>query len=282
MKRLLVTGGTGYLGRKVVQLACKWEVTYTWFRTPPDKGMRGQSRQIDLRDSKEVRHLLSDCHPDAIIHTACSDRHEEAIVPAAQNITDGAAQGAIRLVYVSTDMVLDGNLPPYYDEAPPCPVSSYGRAKAEVERLISDSVRSAAIVRTSLIFGVDPLDRQTRWLVDGLKTGRDVHLFSDEYRCPIWVNNLAEALLELANGHYSGLLNVAGTQSLNRWQFGMMMLSLLGLQAGENVKPAKLAESGMLRPPNLTLDTCRARRLMQTQLLTVEEAIKQIHAARAP
>ena len=281
MKKLLVTGGTGYLGHRVTQLAEEWEVTYTWFQTNPDVDLDGHAKQVDLRDYDEVQKLFEECHPDAIIHTACSDRSENSIVTAARNISVAADFHDTRLVHVSTDMVLDGNKPPYDEEAPACPVSSYGRAKAKAESLVTENVRSAVIVRTSLIFGVDPIDRQTRWLVDGLESGHEVRLFKDEYRCPIWVDNIATALLELAGINYAGFLNVAGRQVLSRWKFGMMMLELLRLQPGQNILPAHLEDSGMTRPANLTLDTSLAQGLMRTPLLRVDEAIERIHTGRA-
>ena len=77
----------------------------------------------------------------------------------------------------------------------------------------------ALIVRPSLIYGFDPIDKQTAWLVDGIKKANG-EVFVDEYRCPIWVDNLAQALLEVAESKLSGILNVAGpptTQSLGVW-----------------------------------------------------------------
>lgn len=276
MKKLLVTGGSGYLGKRVVELAHNWDVTYTWFRKPPKDALRGDPKQVDLCDLDQVQQMVMACDPDIIIHTACSDRSEDAIVPAASNISTLASQQSVRLVHVSTDMVLDGKHPPYRDEAKPCPLSSYGAAKANAELMVRDVVQSALVVRTSLIFGTDPLDRQTTWLVEGLEKRLELRLFQDEYRCPIWVDNLATALLELANSDLSGFLNVAGSQSVNRWQLGMKLLSFLGLQSEKNVRPAKLSESGMLRPADLTLDTRRARAYLRTPLLTVDEALEQM------
>ena len=84
----------------------------------------------------------------------------------------------------------------------------------------------ALIVRPSLIYGFDPIDKQTAWLVDGIKKANG-EVFVDEYRCPIWVDNLAQALLEVAESKLSGILNVAGPQRLNRWEYGLKLLNHL-------------------------------------------------------
>ncbi|MBK8539632.1 MAG: sugar nucleotide-binding protein [Ardenticatenia bacterium] len=60
----------------------------------------------------------------------------EAVVSAAQ------ASGA-RLVHLSTEAVLDGQQSPYLDDAPPCPVSPYGKAKAEAGRCRGEGGRPA-------------------------------------------------------------------------------------------------------------------------------------------
>ncbi len=56
----------------------------------------------------------------------------------------------------------------------------------------------AAVVRTSLLLRADPPDRTTAWVVDSLRRGEPVRLFTDELRCPIAAADLAAQLWELA------------------------------------------------------------------------------------
>ncbi len=58
--------------------------------------------------------------------------------------------------------------------------------------------QEAAIVRTSLIYGLHQMDNGTRSFAERLRDGREVGLFSDVLRQPVWVETLAAALLELA------------------------------------------------------------------------------------
>ena len=284
MKRLLLTGGSSYLGSHLIQAAQDWEVYATYFSRPLAPA-RGAAIPLDLRDANAVRALLRDAHPAAVIHTACSNRDPDnvsAIVPAARHLASAAREFGLRLVHVSTDLVFDGERAPYADDAPPAPVSDYGRAKAEAERVVAEIDPSAVVVRPSLIWGLDPIDRQTGWLVDGVRRGERVTLFTDEYRCPVHVHDLCAALLELTSRPViSGPMNLGGPQSLNRWDFGMKLLAALRLTPGPNVVRSTVKESGLLRARDLTMISARARQLLTTRLHSVDEVLSASLAGHA-
>ena len=281
-RTLLLTGGAGHLGHRVAQLAGEWELIHSWHSQPPDATLPGRAVQLDLCDPLAVRRIISQQRPEVIIHTACSNRSEAAVIPAARNLAEAVAEHTARLVHVSTDMVLDGNHAPYRDDANPNPLHPYGEAKAASESIVASHCPQAAIVRTSLIFGIEPLDHQTRWLAADTAAGKLVRLFTDELRCPIWVDTLAQALLELAAGDYTGLINIASPDALSRWEFGLKMLALIGMEPGTNVRPALQADSELIRPANLTLDVSRAQGLLRTPLLSVNEAIAHIRRRQGP
>jgi len=276
VKRLLLTGGSGYLGSHLIQAAQDWEVYATYFSRPLAPA-RGAAIPLDLRDANAVRALLRDTRPDAVIHTACSNRDPDnvsAIVPAARHLASAAREFGLRLVHVSTDLVFDGERAPYADDAPPAPVSDYGRAKAEAERIVAEIDPAAVVVRPSLIWSLDPIDRQSGWLVDGVQHGERVTLFTDEYRCPVHVHDLCAALLELTSRPViSGPMNLGGPQSLNRWDFGMKLLAALRLTPGPNVVRSTVKESGLLRARDLTMISARARQLLNTRLRSMDEVL---------
>lgn len=282
MKRLLVTGGSGFLGSQLTQLATvspeaaypDWEVYPTYFSHPIS---HPNAVQVDLRNRKAVEAAVARLKPAAIIHQAISSRsHDEiaAIIPAARHIAEAAIDHHVRLVHVSTDMVFDGENAPYTEQSPTAPLSPYGAAKAFAEGLITSMMPEALIVRPSLIYSFDPVDKQTGWILEGMRKGEAVRLFTDEFRCPIWVDTVSLALLELAATRHEGVLNLGGPQSLNRWEHGMKMLKYLGVEPGPNVVKSTVVESGLKRPRDLTMDVSKAKRWLRTPLLTVDEAFE--------
>jgi dTDP-4-dehydrorhamnose reductase len=129
-------------------------------------------------------------------------------------------------------------------------------------------------VRPSLIWSLEPLDHQTGWLVEGARRGSRVTLFIDEIRCPVHLDDLAAALLEVAaRRDLAGPLNLAGPQALNRWELGLRLLEALGVPRGPNVVPLTVAESGLVRARNLTLTSGRAEAALRTRLRGVDEVL---------
>lgn len=278
MKRLLITGGSGFLGWRLTQIAetsGAWDVCPTYLSNPVNhpNGLR-----LDLCDRSATENTVRELLPDVIIHQAVSNRnadHVAAIVPAARNIMEAAVEHNTRLIHVSSDMVWGGDRAPYSDDDPPAPLTPYAAAKASAEDLLRSAMPDKIlIVRPSLLYGFGPIDRQTQWIVDGIRRNEPVRLFTDEIRCPIWVDTVSHALLELAASERTGCLNLGGPP-LNRWDFGMKMLACLGLEPGPNVVRSAIAESGMNRPADLTLDVSKARRWLKTPLLSVEQAFTQ-------
>ena len=176
-----------------------------------------------------------------------------------------------RFIHVSTDLVFDGKHAPYQEDAPPTPLSEYGSTKAQAEKIVLTINKQALVVRPSLIYGIDPIDHQTRWLMKGIEDNQLIRLFVDEFRSPIWVKSLSLALLELADHSVTGILNLGGAQTLNRWEFGNAMLKMLRRETPSNIVPSTIKESGLVRPTNLSLDITKARHLLKTPLLSVDE-----------
>lgn len=276
--RLLVTGGSGYLGDWVVRLArTGWDVTATYLSHPVE-GVGVSWRRLDVRDRSAVAALVAQVHPAVIIHTAAvnpgAGRDFRATnIAGTYHVARAAAEWDARLVHVSTDVVFDGEQGDYVEEDAPSPITTYGRSKARAEEMVERAGAEAIVVRTSLIYGWRPeIDRQTRRIMDKLAADEPVRLFTDELRCPIWVETLAAALVELAGMDVTGFLHVAGAQALNRYEFGQRLLRFHDVDPASLV-PALSRESGLNRPLDCTLDISRALALLATPLPGIDEVL---------
>ena len=280
--RLLITGGSGYLGRHLVRrVAAGWpgEWRYTTFSTDPlglPKGVR-----LDLRDGAAVARFVAAFAPDAVIHTAGSNRTPDmaaVIVDGTRYVAGAAARAGARLVHLSTDSVFGGDRAPYDESAPPAPLNDYGRAKAAAEALALAHPNAVA-VRTSLIYGLDEIDNGTAWMVEALRAGQPVTLFTNQRRNPIWVETLAAACLELVDNPYTGVLNVAGRQVTTRAEFALRLLDWWGV--GERATLALAEDNGRRWPLDCAMDVRLAERLLRMPLPGVDEVLdlKRVSAA---
>ena len=276
--RLLITGGAGFLGTHILHRAQKFRAIGTLHSTAATAIPDVTFHVCDLQQPHEVKILLDRVRPETIIHTACSDQEGDlsAIPVVAGHLALQTAERDIRFIHLSTDQIFDGTAAPYIEPNIPCPIHPYGKAKSKAEELIRALNPRATIIRTSLLYDLRKPDRQTTRLIEAITNQGLFHLFEDEWRSPISVENLADALLELATKEYPGMLHIGGPQSLNRWDLGIRLLQQFGYTPTANIQKETIKKSGLIRPPDLTLDSSRAEKLLQTPLLSLSESLKKI------
>jgi dTDP-4-dehydrorhamnose reductase len=257
--RLLVTGGTGYLGRELVRRA---PAVGTWLTREP--AAPGDWLRLDVRDPVVVRRELERLRPAAVIHTAYRQDDRATTLDGAAAVAEAAAAVGARLVHVSSDVIFDGTKRgPYTEEDPPSPITDYGRAKADAERAVRAAHPGALVVRTSLIYGGREPGRHERLAFEAAEGRRAMTFFEDELRSPVLVEDLAGALLELAGRDEAGILHVAGLDTVSRYEFARLLAQRHGL-SDERIPRARLADLGLVRPANCALDSSRARALLRT------------------
>ncbi|MBU0492926.1 MAG: sugar nucleotide-binding protein [Chloroflexi bacterium] len=277
MKRALITGGSGYLGRHLLRtIPPAWEAHFTYHEHAPDAPGGGIAHALDIRDEARVNRLVRDLSPHVVIHTAYSMAPallDSVTVAGTHHVVDAAARAGARLVHLSSDVMFDGEQAPYTEAAAPSPITPYGQAKAAAEASAATHP-NAAIIRTSLIFGFDPPEQRTCWILDSLRQGQPLTLFTDEYRCPVYAMELAAAAWELALGDYCGILNVAGAQALSRYEFGVLLARAWHVDPA-GITPGLSQGSGQVRPRDCRLDISLARRILHTPLSGAEAVLDE-------
>jgi dTDP-4-dehydrorhamnose reductase len=268
--RLLVVGASGLLGGAVARLAgAGWEVHGTFHSSDPPA--YGRAHRLDLRDRAAVTALVGELAPAAVVNTAYRYDDWRLTADGAAWVAAAAATAGARLVHLSTDAVHGGRPEPYGDDEPPSPVFPYGAAKAAAETAVRAVDPGAAVVRCSLIIG-NAGSAQVRRCLDLIEGRSDGVLYADEVRCPVGVDDLATAVLELVDGDYAGLLNVTGPEAVTRVELGRLVARRYGLDPAR-VPVGSVADSGEVRPALITLDTARARGLLRTRLRPVSEVL---------
>ena len=240
--RLHVTGATGYLGRELVRLR-------------PD----ASTERVEIRDADAVLGLFERLRPEVVIHTAYRQDDDGVNTSGSENAARAAAAVGARLVHLSTDVVFDGRKgEPYVEEDPLSPVTAYGRAKAEAERLVAAAHPEPLIVRTSLLYGGPEPSKHELAARDPAFT-----FYEDEIRSPVHVADLAAALLEVAGLDVSGPLHVAGADAVSRAAFAALIAR----------RPVRSSAAPPDRPLDCSLDSSRAQALLRTRLRGVHEVL---------
>jgi dTDP-4-dehydrorhamnose reductase len=267
---LFIVGANGHLGAELCRQApaAGWRVVGTYFHAP-GKAEDIDWHRLDLRDKAAVRELVTRVRPTAVVNAAYRYADWALNADGAAYLANATTETGARLVHVSSDALHAGRPEPYADDAAPSPILPYGAAKAAAETAVKVLDPGAAIVRTSLIIG-DERSKQVRMCLD-LLTGRVTGaLFRDEIRCPIAVEDLAAALLELVDSRFAGLINVAGPDAVSRPELGELVARRYDMDPSK-IPVSTIAESGMRRPGEVRLKGSLAARILRTRLRGVRE-----------
>jgi dTDP-4-dehydrorhamnose reductase len=272
--RILITGGGGLLGGELIRQAPAALDVHATRRASPVEG--AESHAVELSDADAVGALWMRVRPDAVIHTAYTQAAGERDVwRATESVVRACRASGAALVYMSTDALLDGESSPYAEPAEPAPVHEYGRWKARAELHVRAEMPHAAVVRTSLIVRAQPPDRNSAWVVDALRRGEPVRLFTDELRCPIAVEDLAAQLWEIARlppERRAGVWHLAGPEAVSRYALGVLIALRHGLDPSA-ITPAPSAAAPAPRPRDLRLLTQRADRELRTRARPVSAVL---------
>lgn len=208
--RLLVTGASGMLGRRLLA-----EGRGRGHETT------GTSRsELDLTDAQATFDLVGALRPDAILHCAAYTDVDGAEADEALALrinmecsSHVAAAGALNgsfVVALSTDYVFAGDAErPYVESDVPAPATAYGRTKLLGERAVAESGAEHAIVRTAWLYGAGGRNFVDTMLAFGAQRD-EVSVVDDQVGCPTWTGHLAPALIELAQRRAAGVHHLAG------------------------------------------------------------------------
>lgn len=276
MTDLLIIGGSGFLGSALIQAALGrgHDVGATFHAAPLTHDARWM--QLDLRDEAAIGALVAAIRPRCIINTAYMQSGPDLVqitgrAPGA--IGRSAAEVGARLIQLSSDVIFDGERAgSYIERDAPSPISAYGEAKALAETLVIAAHPAAAIVRTSLIYDGTSPSKHEQFVLQTLDAEANVTFYDDELRCPIQVNDLADALLELCRLDPAGPINIAGPEVVSRARFAQLVARRYGrdparVQSGPSPR-------GTSRPRNCALDTMLARTMLASTPRAVSDVLR--------
>jgi len=182
-------------------------------------------------------------------------------------LADWSARNGARLLHISTDLVFDGRQGHYREKDPPNPNSVYGKTKLMGEGAVLKKCANGVVLRLSLMGGASFTGQRSlnEDIPLTLKKQGKVRLFKDEYRSPIWADNVAEVIRELLDHDFTGLLHVPGGKDYSRYEIGEIIFRHYGLPL-DQLEAARVAEFSGSPPrcPDVTLDNSLADQVLET------------------
>lgn len=206
MKKLLVTGCNGQLGRAVNKQfeGTEYELVNT------------DVADLDITNIDDVLKLVEEVKPYAIIncaaHTgvdACETDIDNAYKINAigpRNLSIAATKVGAKMVHISTDYVFEGNATePYTEFSPVNPQGMYGRTKLAGEEFVKQFADKFFIIRTAWLYGDGKNFVKTMLRLS--ETNDKVRVVGDQVGSPTSTKELAKAIAVLLPTDNYGLFH---------------------------------------------------------------------------
>lgn len=282
--KILVTGASGLLGHKVVQLALeKGHEVYSIYKE--HKISLGTLIKLDLTDRERLSKVISERKPDAIIHTAAytdvdgceinRDLAWKVNAESTRHLAIASASIGAHLTYVSTDYVFDGEKGFYTEGDKANPISYYGYTKLKGEEFVKYA-ESWCIARTSALYGWGREHRPNfaTFIITNLKQGKEIRAIVDQYVSPTLNSNLAGMLIEVTKRGLTGLFHMAGASRVSRHEFAVELAKIFGLNESL-IKPTRMSEFSWRakRPRDSSLNVSKAYSILDIKPLKLQEAL---------
>jgi dTDP-4-dehydrorhamnose reductase len=281
MQKILIYGGTGLVGSRVLELlSSNFE-----FIAPT-------SDEVDLLNEEDIKKNIEQINPEQVLYAAGYtnvDKAEEdqdlcfgLNTIAVKTISDISSNLNIPLHYLSTDYVFNGEKSDlaYTEEDEPSPLSVYAKSKRDGEVLALDSNPKNSVIRLIMPYSAvhtKKLDL-VRLVLGRLKNGEKVFGVTDQNVNPIFVDDLVFAIGKILENKSSGIYHVGASSFTTPDKFLHLLAKEFNLD--ENlITPQSFDEFSKTRPAKRPqhswLDTSKFNKDFGEGILhSVEDGIK--------
>ena len=252
---------------------------------------------MDITDSESVSRAIKEAGVDAVIHCAAwtavdaaeDEENQEKVrlvnVAGTQNIANVCKELGIKMLYLSTDYVFDGQGETPWE--PDCkaykPLNVYGQTKLDGELAVSSTLEKYFIVRIAWVFGKNGKNFIKTMLNVG-KTHDQLRVVCDQIGTPTYTYDLARLLVDMILTEKYGYYHATNEGGYISWYDFTKEIFRQAEAAGHpeysaeriTVTPVTTAEYGIskaARPFNSRLDKSKLAANGFTPLPTWQDAL---------
>lgn len=242
MKKILLTGASGQLGRSLRRLLdTRRDIEYLAADVvaPENEGIT----VLDLTDVEAVDHLVAlgfDYIVNCAAYTAVDkaedepDRCAAVNVDAVENLARAAARYGTHVIHISTDYVFSGEgFRPYTPDSPLDPKSVYGVTKMEGEWRLMQQMHQEdyVIIRTAWLYSEYGHNFVKTMLRLGAERG-ELKVVADQIGTPTYAPDLAEAIMAVidAKEFVPGIYHFTDEGVASWYDFTVAILEMAGIR----------------------------------------------------
>lgn len=285
MKRVLVTGASGFLGTYIAQAFARRGLhVIAHIHQSPCQAVVGATLRKDLLQSGSGIDLVVEAAPDLVVHCAaltdvdaCEDRPEQAMrlnAALCGELGEGCKSSGARLVAFSTDQLWANATGPIAETEPVDPPNVYGASKAAGEAAL-EPFQDALVLRTNF-FG-NPQGKRRNYISyirSACETGQTVTGFADIHYTPIFIGHLVALAERAIDSGLSGIFNLAGADRISKYNFTRMIVARLNADPNSVLRgSSEDANMKAFRPKEMSLDCRRIEAALGCSMPTTKDGL---------
>lgn len=249
-ERLLIYGGSGQVASTSIKLLKNsFEVV-----TPTHS-------DVDVTQPSLVRKNIEDVKPDLILYSTgftsidlSPEKPDDAWNLNSKGVSyvaEAAVKKSIPVYYLSTEVVFDGKQSdrPYREDDLPNPLSLCGKTKRGGEKATLEASPKNGVIRLIICYSpfyARKLDL-ARLTLKKLEANESITTTTDQIINPIFVDNLAKAIVTILSQHAQGIYHVGATDFTTPYKFATRIAEKFRLDPSL-IKPSTFAEFSKTRP----------------------------------
>lgn len=274
MKKLLITGCNGQLGRAINKQYANTD--YELVNT--------DVAELDITNVDAVVSVMKEVKPYAIIncaaHTgvdACETDQDNAyrinaIGP--RNLSIAATQVGAKMIHISTDYVFEGNATkPYTEFDNVNPQGMYGFTKLAGENFVKEFAKDYFIIRTAWLYGDGKNFVKTMLRLS--ETNDKVRVVGDQFGSPTSASELAKMIAHLVPTQNYGLFHGTCEGACSWADFAKEIFRLAGKKTVVEAITTAEYPTPAVRPAYSVLDNYMLKLTSDFTFASWEDAIKE-------
>lgn len=275
--RCIVFGGTGFLGRRLVNvLSSKYDVLVS---SP------SSNYPVFFGDGESVKKLIYDYRPNIVINCSayadvdgCENNPLNAYKLnslGVKEISDSILEldKTIRLIHISTDHIYDSKVVAKEDSISPYNVYAYSKLLGEY--YINNP--NFIVLRTNF-FGksFSAKDSFTDWIYKNINSNKELNLYSDIFFNPLSVITIENLILDICKSDINGVYNFGASSYLSKYEFAHLFCKELGIET-KLIKKSKSPDGPgyTKRPKSMIMSVEKFERSFMLTMPSLEDEIKR-------
>lgn len=235
--KIAVIGASGFIGNAIYSFFSRKSenVVGTFFSKK-----KRELVYLDATDRTQVSQFFQGEGPQTVIHPQAMPNVERCELEpescwknnfeALRNVVDKSKRTNAKLVFFSSDYVFDGINGPYDELAKPNPLNQYGFAKYMCEEYVRWHLPGSLIIRLSVVYGWEREKKNfAAKFIDALRNNEQFLTPVDQFSSPTYVLDIPGAIDILLQKGAQGIFNVAGPETISRYEFGKRICKVFGL-----------------------------------------------------